>query len=90
VPAGRDDDAYFVPLDGLALDTDTEVFLGLVHPDGAEATKRRIAAATPHAPAFGIATECGIARQRTPDLVKSLLAVHASCSAEPGRTGKPS
>ncbi|HVV94914.1 MAG TPA: hypothetical protein VHD15_15995 [Hyphomicrobiales bacterium] len=90
VPAGRDDDGYFAPLDRLALNPATELFLGLVHSDGAEATRRRIAAAAPHARAFGIATECGIARQRTPDLVRSLLEVHAACSAEPARTGAPS
>jgi hypothetical protein len=37
----------------------------LVHEDGAEATQRRIATASRRLPDFGIATECGIARQRT-------------------------
>jgi hypothetical protein len=83
VPVDRNDDAYFAPLTGLRLGDDTALFLGLVHSDGAEATKRRIIAAQRHAPAFGIATECGIARQRTPDLVKSLLAVHAACTSDP-------
>lgn len=63
VPIERDDDAYYAPLDGLALAPDTELYLGLVHrEDGAEGARRRIAAAQPHAPAFGVATECGIGR----------------------------
>jgi hypothetical protein len=32
---------------------------------------------------FGIATECGMARQRTPELVRQLLDVHAACAREP-------
>nr|WP_091739695.1 hypothetical protein [Microbacterium azadirachtae] len=63
VPIERDDDAYFAPLDGLALGDQTELYLGLVHrEDGADGALRRIAAAAPHAPQFGVATECGIGR----------------------------
>jgi len=63
VPIERDDDAYFAPLDGLALDAGTELYLGLVHrEDGAEGAERRIVAAAPHVPSFGVATECGIGR----------------------------
>ncbi|MDQ4215451.1 hypothetical protein [Microbacterium capsulatum] len=63
VPIERDDDAYFAPLDALALGEGTELYLGLVHrEDGAEGATRRIAAASPHASAFGVATECGIGR----------------------------
>ena len=51
--------------------------------DGAEATNKRIAAARAYAPDFGIATECGMARQRTPELVQQLLDVHAACAGEP-------
>jgi hypothetical protein len=32
---------------------------------------------------FGIATECGIARACTPDLVKSIIDIHAAISKEP-------
>jgi len=32
---------------------------------------------------FGIATECGIARACTPDLVKSIIDIHAATSKEP-------
>lgn len=83
VPIARDDDAFFAPLRALKLDPKTELILGLVHNDGADATKKRIAAAQRYAPTFGIATECGIARQRTPGLVKSLIEVHAQASRLP-------
>ncbi|MBS1674004.1 MAG: hypothetical protein JSS74_08580 [Actinobacteria bacterium] len=63
VPIERHDDAYFAPLDALALADQTELYLGLVHrEDAAEGAARRIAAASAHTPAFGVATECGIGR----------------------------
>jgi hypothetical protein len=83
VPIARDDDAFFAPLRNLALDPGTEVYLGLVHEDGADATKRRIAAASKHLPQFGIATECGMARQRTAERVEKLIRIHAEASVEP-------
>lgn len=77
VPRERDDDAYFAPLTGLHLHPETALYLGLVHlSDGAEGTKRRIAAARKHAPDFGIGTECGFGR-RPPETVVPLLQVHA-------------
>lgn len=83
VPIARDDDAFFAPLRDLKLKPGTELILGLVHADGADATKKRIAAAQKYATNFGIGTECGIARQRTPELVKSLIQVHADASRVP-------
>jgi methionine synthase II (cobalamin-independent) len=83
VPINRADDAYFEPLSKLRLPADTELYLGVVHADGVEATKRRISAASQYVPDFGIATECGIARCRTPELVRSLLEVYAGASREP-------
>lgn len=83
VPIARNDDAFFAPLRALRLDPKTELILGLVHNDGADATKARIAAAQRYVPKFGIATECGIARQRTPGLVRSLIQVHAAASRVP-------
>ena len=83
VPVSRDDDAFFEPLEELKLDPGTEVYLGLVHEDGAEATKRRIATAKRHLAEFGIATECGIARQRTVQRVERLIRIHAESSVEP-------
>jgi hypothetical protein len=77
VPIARDDDAYYAPLADLKLAPDTELYLGLVHgSDGAEGTRKRMAVAQKHVPNFGIATECGMARARKPELVRRLLDVH--------------
>jgi hypothetical protein len=83
VPINRADDAYFEPLRTLRLSPATELYLGLVHPDGAEGTIRRIAAASKYAQDFGVATECGIARLRTPSHVRRLLEIHAEVTREP-------
>ena len=83
VPIERIDDEFFAPLEGLQLDPDTEVYLGLVHEDGTEATNRRIAAASKYLQDFGIATECGIARQRTVERVERLIRIHAAATVEP-------
>jgi hypothetical protein len=87
VPLYRADDAYFQPLVRLRLASGTELYLGLVHADGVEATNRRIAAASKYVADFGIATECGIARCRTPEVVRSLLEIYAGASLEPARAG---
>ena len=84
VPIARSDDGYFRPLEALRCRPDTEIYLGLVHAaDGAEGTRRRIDAASRFLPEFGIASECGMARARTPDIVESLLKVHAEVTSEP-------
>ena len=84
VPLTRGDDAYFKPLADLKLDPGTELYLGLVHgADGAEGTRKRIAVAGHYVKDFGIATECGMARARTPEVVRKLLQVHADASREP-------
>jgi methionine synthase II (cobalamin-independent) len=84
VPIARTDDAFFAPLNHLKLPPRTELYLGLVHAtDGAEGTSHRIAVASKYVNNFGIATECGIARARTPELVRSLIEVHATTSREP-------
>ena len=83
VPIARSDDAFFAPMRDLKLGKDTELYLGLVHADGVEGIKRREAAASKYVSRFGIATECGIARQRTPELVTKLLELHAAGSREP-------
>ena len=83
VPIDRNDDAYFRPLGGLALQPGTALYLGLIHADGAKSVKARIAAAAKYVPSFGIATECGIARARKPSVVKRLLKAHATVSREP-------
>jgi hypothetical protein len=81
VPIERSDDAFHAPLRDLKLG-DTALFLGLVHAkDGVAGTKARIAAALRYAPKFGIATECGMARARSEDTVRSLLKIHADICA---------
>jgi hypothetical protein len=80
VPVERSDDAFHQPFRGLKLNEGTALFLGLVHAkDGAEGTKARIAAARRYAPDFGIATECGMARARSEETVRTLLKIHATC-----------
>jgi methionine synthase II (cobalamin-independent) len=78
VPLDRTDDAFHRPLANLSLHECCELFLGVVHAkDGVGGAKARIAAAQRHAPAFGIATECGMARARSEDTVRKLLQIHA-------------
>lgn len=83
VPIARDDDAFFAPLSQLRLGAQTELYLGLVHAeDGVDGTRRRIAAARKSAGrSFGIASECGIARGRTPEIVRKFLEIHAGAAA---------
>jgi len=82
VPIDRSDDAYFAPLADLKLQAGTELFLGCVHAgDGVVGTRKRIAAASRYAPAFGIATECGMGRCKTPEVVADLLQIHADAAS---------
>ena len=84
VPIERSDDAFHKPLADLALGNDTELFLGLVHAkDGVAGTKARVAAARRYAPEFGIATECGMARARSEQTLRTLLKIHADICAGP-------
>jgi len=83
VPIARSDDAFFAPLADLALPRGTELYLGLVHAgDGVEGTRRRMEAASRYVKAFGIASECGIARARRPDLVRQILQTHAEAARD--------
>jgi hypothetical protein len=84
VPIERSDDEFHRPLRDLKLPAGTELYLGVVHAkDGVEGTKARIAAASRHAPAFGIATECGMARARSEETVRTLLKIQADiCGAQ--------
>ena len=82
VPVERSDDDFHRPFRDLKLPAGTELFLGVVHAkDGVEGTKARIAAARCYAPAFGIATECGMARARSEETVRTLLKIHADVCA---------
>jgi hypothetical protein len=84
VPIARSDDAFFAPFDSLKLHVETELYLGVVHPqDGLEGLRKRSKAAHAHVERFGIATECGFARVRTPPLVEDLIRLHAEGSRAP-------
>jgi hypothetical protein len=86
VPINRTDDGYFLPLQRLALSQGTEVYLGVVHAaDGADGTRKRIAAASKYLAGFGVASECGIARARKTEIVNRLLNIHAEVTREPAR-----
>ncbi len=83
VPVDRSDDAFYRPLRDLKLGDGTALFLGLVHAkDGVAGTKARIAAARRYAPDFGVATECGMARARSEETVRTLLKIHADCAGD--------
>lgn len=87
VPKNRTDDAYFVPLANLALHSETQLYLGLIHHDDATGDAARLAAARRHARVDGVATECGMARG-DPARLPGLLAAHATL-AERSSRGEP-
>ncbi|KAI4174157.1 MAG: hypothetical protein LQ343_002492 [Gyalolechia ehrenbergii] len=67
VPKDRDDEQYFEPLKRLAIG-DTQLFLGLIHPNDEAGTRRRIEAASRSSPVmFGLTTECGLGRATVQD-----------------------
>ncbi|MCJ1358751.1 MAG: hypothetical protein MMC33_008751 [Icmadophila ericetorum] len=77
VPKDRTDKAYFEPLKNLKL-PDGQLFLGLVHANDEEGTKKRIETAIDvYQKPFGIATECGMGRC-APEEFSSLMAITAS------------
>ncbi|MGE0035749.1 MAG: hypothetical protein AB7S93_08960 [Xanthobacteraceae bacterium] len=76
VPKERDDDAYFEPLRHLKMESDVELYLGLVHrTDGIEGATRRIRTARKFLSTFGVATECGWGR-RPPETIPDLIELH--------------
>jgi hypothetical protein len=84
VPVERTDRNYFAPFANLKLDPRTEIYLGVVHVSaGVEGVIARIGTAREFVPEFGIATECGIARARKPDLVQRILETYAGASRNP-------
>lgn len=81
VPMSRGDEAYYAPLRQLNRGG-AELYLGLVHgQDGVEGTVLRMRAASKYAGKFGIATECGMGRARTPETARELMRVHAGAAA---------
>jgi hypothetical protein len=78
VPLPRATDEFFAPMRDFKLASETEIYLGLIHvADGVEGARKRIELARKYVPRFGVATECGFARARKPDVVQRLLAIHA-------------
>lgn len=78
MPIERDDDEFFAPFRKLGLPADCQLYLGLVHAkDGTEGALRRAQAAKKVVTNFGIATECGLGRCKTPADVRQLLSLHA-------------
>ena len=83
VPAPRATDEFFAPMKELP--KGVEIYLGIIHAaDGVEGARKRIELARKYVPEFGIATECGFARARKPDLVRKLIEIHAGAAKEPG------
>ena len=83
VPVARDDDEFFRPLGRLDLDEKTEIYLGLLHlEDGVEGARRRTDAAGKYLGRFGLATECGLGRCKTPETVLQILRLHAETCGE--------
>jgi hypothetical protein len=87
VPIDRDDSVYFAPLRKLEVGMSTELYLGLVHwQDGVPGSLRRSRAAAAHVSQFGIATECGLGRARTPDRARQILQLQAESAGASGQT----
>jgi hypothetical protein len=82
VPIDRADDAFYQPLQKLELGPETELYLGLVHAqDGVEGTTRRITTARKYVQKFGIASECGISRARSPEVAMQFIETYAGAAA---------
>jgi SAM-dependent methyltransferase len=81
VEEGRVDVRYFETLGGLALRSETQLYLGLLHPsDGVAGAEARIVAAQRFVGDFGVATDCGWGRHRAQD-VTALVELHRRVSA---------
>ena len=80
VPRDRSDDAYFRPLNVLALSADTEIVLGLIHYDDEIGDRARSDTARRCLPSFSVATECGWGRT-DPARVDGLLESHRKAVA---------
>lgn len=80
VPKDRDDVAYFEPLKKLSIPASTKVYLGLVHANDEEGTRKRIKTAQSVLPMFGVSTECGMGRTPKEEL-DSILRIFEAVSA---------
>lgn len=74
VPKDRDDVSYFEPLKGLDFG-ETELYLGLLHPNDESGTWKRIQAAKQAGlGSFGVTTECGMGREQ-PENLESIFQI---------------
>jgi methionine synthase II (cobalamin-independent) len=79
--------AHWQPLADLALEPETEIYLGLVHAeDGAEGARGRAALAAEFLPRFGLSTECGLGRHSTDQLEAVLVSWQELSAREPALT----
>ena len=83
IPIDRFDQEFYRPLAELKLKPQTELYLGLVHPDGRENMRKRLDLADRYIGGYGIASECGIWRARTRELTMKFLQAYADNSREP-------
>jgi hypothetical protein len=83
VPKDRDDAAYSEPLRRLELGVgspdETKLYLGLVHANDEEGSRKRIEAALSFVKGFGVATECGLGRTPVEEL-DSILSISREVS----------
>ncbi len=77
VPRNRADDAYFAPVENLAVG-DTTLYIGLVHyTDGVAGTLARLAAFKRHYDGpSGVTTECGLGRRPPDQDMRKMFAIH--------------
>jgi hypothetical protein len=77
--------AHWAPLAGLALEPDTQFFLGLVHTeDGVDGAQRRIALAGQYLDEFGVSTECGLGRH-SPEQLEEAVEIFRALVVEPAK-----
>jgi ubiquinone/menaquinone biosynthesis C-methylase UbiE len=90
LPRDRTDAEFLVPLRGLRLQPETELYLGALHPADSDAeAAQRVELAHEFAGEFGIATPCGWGRL-APERLDGLIALHERLSrpiAEPSGEG---
>jgi len=77
VPKDRTDEAYFLPLKNLNLNSETSIYLGLAHAWDLEGTRKRIDVTRRFLEDFGVATECGFGRTGREE-VENVLGVLAA------------
>jgi hypothetical protein len=88
IPLSARSEEFFRPLSALRLPSTADLYLGVVQQaDGVSGAQKRIEMASRYISGFGIATECGIARTRTPQIVADLIKTHAAVTQEPAAPG---